>query len=579
MKKLKMVKKVKSAAIIGFAAALCTNIQISYATVGLSGITGGNESVSEGENYTPSEDSDEKTDEGYENTDTYSDLENDLTYEPDPYDNSDETTEKNKENMQILSNLMDSWEENPGGSTYTDEGAYYKVGNLTNQPEVNAASAILMDASSGFVLYNRNATEKKYPASMTKVVTAMVALKNGSLNDMITISENAVNNIPSDATKAGFSAGDTVTLKDVLCGLFMASGADAAVAIAEHYGGTEKEFVEKMNYEAQQLGCANTHFVNCHGMHDPDHYTTAYDMALLIQEAISIPEFRDVIGMKSCTIKNENGNKVEKEITLQNKSALLAEGNQNYFEFAKGSKTGHTDAAKYTLCSYAEKDNETLISVVLDEGNFDNCYADHKKLYEWGYSKTQVITPMPSQQDIEGTLKSSLSDDKFEKIKLLSLKYISGYKILTNKAISKDNIRSFFVLDEDMENGILGYLNVSYYDKILIGRTPILYGTDDDGYKEYIKKYDEIVQPEPIVITQEKEDNTETDDTDSSVTEDGQNRDIWADSDETEANLVLDMDASIFDYVKNGYILRISAFLILSIFIYIAVLIQKNKNQ
>lgn len=583
-------KTIRFAAAAGLTAVLAASIHLSYATtVGISDIEQNQAADDMNEMNTGTDDmtgTDAQTD---ENGVSMEDENDNLTYNPDdPYENTDEMTEKSIENKELLASLTDSWEENPGGSSYTDEGAYYKVGNLTDQPGVDAPSAILMDASSGFVLYNKNATEKKYPASMTKVMTALVALKNGSLDDIISFSDNAVNNIPSDATKAGFSAGDKASLKDVLCGLFMSSGADAAVAIAEHYGGTEKDFAAMMNTEAQQLGCANTHFVNSHGMHDAEHYTTAYDMALIMQEAISIQELKDVLGMKSCTVKNENGNSVKKEIHLENKSAFITNGNKNYFEPAKGSKTGHTNAAKYTLVSYAEKENETLIAVVLDEENFDKCYADHKKLYEWGYAKTQILMPMPGQQDIEGVLKSSLSDDKFEKIKLLSLKYISGYKILTNRAVSRDNMKSFFVLDEDMENGILGYLNVSYYDKILIGRTPILYNTEDSGYESYIDVYKEIVAPEPIVITPDGDgSNSEGENTDDEPNvgiPPVEEPDIWADDtdsqdeDKTEESTGLSMDESIFQHIAKGYVIYGAAMAVLCVFTYIILLIRRRKG-
>lgn len=415
------------------------------------------------------------------------------------------SSDSNRQNLSALESLQDSWEENPNGSRYTDDYAYYKVGGLTEQPDVDAPSAILMDATTGFVLYSKNATKsedkKYYPASMTKVMTALIAIENGSMDDVITFSDNSINGIPSDATMAGFSAGDTATLDEVLCGLFMASGADSAVAIAEHYGGDVDSFVQMMNTKAQQLGCLDTHFVNPHGLHDANHYTTSYDMALIMREAIRYEDFRNVIGRMTCKIVNnsDTGTNVEHEIELKNRSALLSEGNENYYEFAEGSKTGHTNAAKYTLVSYASKNNETLICVVMEEDNFDNSYSDHRRLYEWGYKKTQVISPIPDQESVKALIHESVTDEKYQKIEQnLAPKYLSSYGVLTNTAINTDAVNYFFTYEEDMNEGILGYINISYYDKILIGRTPILYETHGDEYNNYISG-NNTSQP-PIVI-------------------------------------------------------------------------------
>lgn len=438
-----------------------------------------------------------------------------ITYSPDDTASSlQESSELNALNMELYQSFQSSMEEDPNGSRYTDDFAYYKVGGLSGQPSIKAPSAILMDAETGVVLYNKDSTTAKPPASITKIVTALVALKNGSLDDVITFSDNAVNKIDKDATMAGFSVGDEATLRDCLYGLFMASGADCAVAIAEKYGkGSVEEFVRMMNYEAQQLGCSNTNFVNPHGLHDPDHKTSAYDMALILQEAIKSNNFKEIIGTKSWTVKNSDKNKVVKEIKLQNKSALLSEGNKNYYKYAQGSKTGHTDAAKYTLASFADKDGQKLICVVLSEDSFDDSYADHKKLYEWGYEKTQVIRPFMDQQEVVDNIRASMTKEKAEKIMKLKPRYIPDYGILTNGAINKDALKTFFVMKEDMEKGIIGYLGVSYYDKTLIGETPVLYSTDGDEYKEYIESYN--MSEDSVVITSNGGYDSENSNTDS----------------------------------------------------------------
>lgn len=549
------------------------NFNVSYATVGLSGLIDNEDNSNE--NY---EDGD------YDTSTTIDDI---PTLDDDTYSSEsistplDESTELNRENIDFYETLQQSWEENPNGSSYSDDYAYYKVGGLTEQPGVHAPSAILMDADSNFVLYNKGATERKYPASMTKVMTALVALEYGNLSDVITFSENAVNEIPSDATKAGFAVGDQATLEEVLYGLFMASGADCAVAIAEQYGGSVEGFVKMMNEKAQQLGCANTNFVNPHGLHDANHYTTAYDMALIMQDAIEYESFRNIIGTKSYTVKDSDTTKVANEIKLQNRSALLSEGNDNYFEFAKGSKTGHTDAAKYTLVSYASKSNETLICVVMEEESFDNSYADTKRLYEWAYRKTQVVTPMPSSDEIGDILRLSMTDDKFEKIKFLNLKYLSGYGILTNTAINKDAIKTFFILDEDMESGILGFLNTTYYDKILIGRTPILYETEGEGYDNYYKLYHPDETDSIIIETSDGNGNTQyTLDEDGNISDD-EMYDIGGDIEEIDRFDESEElgDLTVFGQVIKYYTIYGALMIFIAIIVYIVILVKKKKEM
>lgn len=530
--------------ILSICMAILCSLNISYATVGIP-----DDSTTEGETVSETQEDSGSMDDG-------------ITFNP---NNSTETTELHNQNKEKLDGMQNSFEEDAGGSKYDDEYAYYKVGNLTEKPELESPSSVLMDASSGFVLYNSSANEKKYPASMTKVMTALIAIENGNLDDVITYSENAVN-IPDDATKAGFSAGDKVTLRESLYALFMASAADASIAIAEHIGGNVENFVDMMNTKAQAIGCSQTNFVNPHGLHDANHYTTAYDMALIMQCAISYPDFCDIIGTKSYTIKKSDV--VKNEIKLENRSALLSEGNANYYEFAKGSKTGHTNAAKYTLVSYAEKNGAKFVSVVMEGDSFDTCYLDTKRLFEWGYNKTQTIHPMPDSSEIDGILMEAVTDDKYEKIKYLSLQYMPDYGILTNNAVNRDAIRCFFTLDEDMTNGILGYLNVTYYDKILIGRTPILYDTDTSQYQEYLKLYNVGVDEKPIEVIPQDD-----------YTDDSNQDNMPVDGNETEEEegnpLISD---SAFDLAIQFIIIYGLAMIVLCMVTYIIIIIRRKKG-
>ena len=156
---------------------------------------------------------------------------------------------------------------------------------------VQSASAVVMDMNTGTFLYSKNAYEKRYPASITKIMTAMVALENGNLDDEITFDES-VYDLEEGSSHVGIQPGEKMTLRHALYALMLESANDAGVGIAEYLGGSLEGFAELMNKKAEELGCVNTHFTNPHGLHNENHYTCAYDMALIAQAAYEIPEFR-----------------------------------------------------------------------------------------------------------------------------------------------------------------------------------------------------------------------------------------------------------------------------------------------
>ena len=161
-----------------------------------------------------------------------------------------------------------------------------------------AQSAGVFSVEDEVVTYAQNIYEKLYPASTTKILTAYIALKYGNLEDYVTVSENAADQA-SDSSVCGLKAGDVVQLKDLLYGMMLKSGNDAAIAIAEHIGGSVDQFVEMMNQEALELGATNTHFANPSGLQDENHYTTVYDIYLMLQEAMTYPHFLEIAQLSS----------------------------------------------------------------------------------------------------------------------------------------------------------------------------------------------------------------------------------------------------------------------------------------
>ena len=241
----------------------------------------------------------------------------------------------------------------------SDEGSF-------NPEDVTSQAGALFDLTDREVLYSKDAFEKLYPASITKVMTALIAIKYGNLEDQITVTEDAVIT-ETGATLCGIQPGDTLTLEQLLYGLMLPSGNDAGAAIAIHMSGSIDAFADKMNEEAKRLGATDTHFMNPHGLHDEDHYTTAYDLYLIFNEALKYPEFRTVTGSTAYTANytNKAGESISKTWRGGN-WYLTGEHETPEGLTVFSGKTGTTKAAGYCLIM-AEKDtsDREFISVVL----------------------------------------------------------------------------------------------------------------------------------------------------------------------------------------------------------------------
>jgi len=240
-----------------------------------------------------------------------------------------------------------------------------------------ATAAALFDTSVDTTIYAKNVHKSLYPASLTKVLTALIAMKYGNMDDVITASPN-VQIKESGAQLCGFKPGDTMTLEQALHGLLMYSGNDAGVIIAEHISGSIEDFAVLMNEEAKKLGATNSNFVNPHGLTDDNHYTTAYDLYLIFNEAMKYEKFKEIIHMNNyiTTYHDSEGNEKEMNFSTTN-SYLTGEIKAPDNITVIGGKTGTTDAAGACLVLLA-KDNagEPFISIVLQAENRDYLYAE-----------------------------------------------------------------------------------------------------------------------------------------------------------------------------------------------------------
>lgn len=251
---------------------------------------------------------------------------------------------------------------------------------LMNFPEkakasisVSASSAILMEEESGRVLYEKEANKPRRIASITKIMTAILAIESGELDEMAKVSNRAIR---AEGSSIYLQEGEKIKLEDLVYGLMLRSGNDAAVAIAEHVGGSLEGFIYLMNQKAEEIGMANTHFSNPHGLDDhEDHYSTAYDMALLTRYAMQNEKYQEIAGTKVHRAPNPNESW---DRVWHNKNRLLTQ----LYDYTTGGKTGFTKRAKRTLVTTASKNSLDLIAVTL---NGPDDWNDHIQMYETGF--------------------------------------------------------------------------------------------------------------------------------------------------------------------------------------------------
>ena len=236
---------------------------------------------------------------------------------------------------------------------------------------ITASSAILMDMDSGRILYSKDIHNPRLVASITKIMTAVLAIENGNLDDVVTVGEEVLTMYGSNIY---IQLGEKMTLRDLLYGLLLRSGNDAAIVIGTYIGGSEEKFVKMMNKKAKEIGMLNTTYSNCHGLDEvTENYSTSYDMAVLSSYANTLDVYREISGAKKWTTTTEG-----KSYVWNNRNKLLSR-----YEFATGGKTGYTPRAGRTLVTTATKDNLNLTAVTLNDPNE---YVSHENMYEYAFN-------------------------------------------------------------------------------------------------------------------------------------------------------------------------------------------------
>ncbi|MCB7318379.1 serine hydrolase [Lacrimispora sp. 210928-DFI.3.58] len=255
------------------------------------------------------------------------------------------------------------------------------AGSEISQPAIEAEGAVLMDSATGAVLYAKNGETQFYPASITKLMTALLVAEKCSLDDTVTFSATATTNLESGAVSIKMAEGDTMTVRECLYALLLKSANEVGNALAEHVAGSNGAFADMMNAKAVSLGCTNTHFTNPHGLNDEQHYTTPHDMALIARAAFQNDTVKTVASTRTYTLPATKNNPSGLTVTIGHK--MLNPNDSRYYPGIIGGKTGYTSKAGNTLVTAAEKDGVRLIAVIMKSKSTH--YTDTKALFDYGF--------------------------------------------------------------------------------------------------------------------------------------------------------------------------------------------------
>ena len=329
---------------------------------------------------------------------------------------------------------------------------------------IEAEGGILMDAGSGAVLYGKNIHERYFPASITKILTALIIIDKCNLDDTITFSHNAVYNVEKGSTNAGYDVGDKITVRQALYVLLLKSANEVANALAEHCAGSMDQFAVMMNEKAKELGCLGSHFTNPSGLNDENHYTTPYDFALICKAAYENPTF---VEFDSTTYYELPANSKNPEpFTVYCGHKMLKKNSSLYYPGIIGGKTGYTTLAGNTLVTCAERDGMKLIAVILN--GHQTHYTDTKSLLDYGFGNFKISDYDTTYTSVQDDLNLTGNSDivfKIDDTRSVTLPKDAALSDATSK-ISYD-------LNEQDPRGAIAKISYNYGDRS-IGTTWLL---------------------------------------------------------------------------------------------------------
>lgn len=343
---------------------------------------------------------------------------------------------------------------------------------------ITAPSYILIDGVSGIVLAAKNENTRMFPASTTKIMTAILAIEKGDLDAVMTANFEDVNSISWDSSKVWLSEFEEMTVRDLIFSLLINSANDAANVLARHVSGSYEAFAEEMNKRAMELGAKDTHFVNAHGLHHDNHYTTAYDLAVIAKHAMTLPLFREAVSTREYTIAPTN--RFEEQRILRSTNHLLNPDSTYYYEDATGIKTGYTAMSKSCLVSSAQTDEGFLIAVVLGvekpEGR-SLYFSESRELLQYGFKECVKAAPVNRKEQVatlpvknaKGTLAIPMiaKDD----VRIVLPEGANTQDITTKEYIIKDASAPF------KKDQVIGR-NEYWYKDVKVGETLLLCDKD-----------------------------------------------------------------------------------------------------
>ena len=366
---------------------------------------------------------------------------------------------------------------------YTSESGhsiYTATGNNNEIPDLLSQSAIVVDMKTGYTILEKNIKDKLYPASITKIMTAILTLENAKMDEVITFTSEAVFSIEEGSSAAKVDVDEQLTVEQCLYGLMLISGNDLANGLAEHVGDTMDQFANMMTNKAEEIGCLNTNFTNAHGLHDDNHYTTAYDMALISKYAYEKCEMFKTLcstGYYEC----QPTNKQPLVRQWRNNNRLINKYEKEFYADCIGGKTGYTNKAGGTLVTFAEINGRTLLCVVMKSANSLSAYADTTNLYD--YVKEKVGQDVFSKFDEEYAKKQESAEQQTitpSTDTTDELTYINGQN---TTRYTKSPLEGYSILlellDTDVTEDFLKKFNVCF-KKFVSSERPLIYVSEED---------------------------------------------------------------------------------------------------
>lgn len=356
-----------------------------------------------------------------------------------------------------------------GPAGVQDDTRYVTAENWPQAPFVEAEGAVLMDALTGTVLYEKNANHTFYPASITKIMTGLLAAEHCSMDEMVTYSHDAVYSVPLGYANIAAAEGEQMTVEDCIYALLLPSANDAANALGEHISGSIEAFSQLMNERAAQLGAKHTHFVNPSGIHSEEHWTTPYDMAMIMRGCALNETFMQIDSAQTYVLPPTD--KQEEERPMANLHRMLFPAREEYYEYALGGKTGYTTPAGNTLVTYAEKGDMKLVCVVMH--SMDTTYEDTKVLLDYGFNNFRMY--QPAQTDDRYTLESNgFFEDSMESNRQASIEFADGGWVILPQNVSFFDTEPelTYINNEGSQSDVFADLTY-YYQGMAVGQASL----------------------------------------------------------------------------------------------------------